>query len=125
MESRSKKLLIAVIILITCAVGYGYWRFFVARQYTLQYEALCNPMIERCFVRSCEEDAFGCEPGYYKIMQKLAHDVRRDCGEDVRRCAAAAACLPDEKNCAVQYCTDEAEEGECAEVGLQEETITQ
>lgn len=105
MDSRSKRLIFATILLLIGSIAYGSYRFFIAHNYVLQYEASCDPISEQCFVYTCtEEDGVDCEPYTYKLMYKYAYDVRNACGTDVRDCAAATQCQPSDTLCTIEYC---------------------
>lgn len=80
----------------------SWMRFMVNYDYIVTYEAACDPYSNVCFI-GCE-DAECFQPYYYANMQKYAADLYRQCGNDIRECKEAEACLPGDRSCTITYC---------------------
>lgn len=118
MDKKSIVLFSLLFVLFVLAIGGSYYRFFVSRHYLMQYQVSCVPNAEHCYVTACSEsDGADCEPSYYKIMKKYASDLYRECGPDIRDCAAAETCLATDHSCVIQECDPSklSEDEQCAD----------
>ncbi|MDQ1300080.1 MAG: hypothetical protein QG636_748 [Patescibacteria group bacterium] len=111
MDIRSRTLVIICVPLIILVVVASYYRFFISKDYIVDYKATCDPANENCFVL-CEEE--GCEePEPYARISKYAADLYAQCGEDITDCESANACVPSDRHCVIEYCSeDKLDEGE-------------
>jgi len=120
MRITSHLLALVLVPVIIVSAGASFYRYVVASDYVVEYEATCDPEAESCF-EGCEDDA--CEEPYaYKEMHKYASDLRAQCGPDITDCEAANTCLPGDKECSVEYCDPVAlgEDEACVEYSLEE-----
>lgn len=72
-------------LLLFGSVAFGYWRFFIAKDYIIEGRAECDPLQEVCFVEtvdvSCDASQEDCseassqETNYYKLVHKKASDI--------------------------------------------------
>lgn len=98
-------LLVTGLALMAGAGILGYHRFFVERDYVVQYELACDPSVTDCFVLECSgsEDT-ECETWYFSLGEKTASDLYNSCGESIDGCDAAATCLPSDTYCKMTMC---------------------
>jgi hypothetical protein len=123
MDRKTKILLgifALIIVLVTMLV---YFRFYIERNYIISSEVDCDPDLEACFVRTCEED---CEvPGevtYYKLRSVNASQLplcdphEEECPDIL--CQETASChetlcspdtVPEEEFCSEPPLLDEEE----------------
>jgi hypothetical protein len=87
---------------ITIVGVISYYRFIVNKDYIVEYEGVCDPEIQQCFV-GCEDDEC-TEQYYYSDMHKYAPDLYAECGEDITDCETASMCLPSDRECSITYC---------------------
>ena len=91
-------ILIPLIIVVSVL---SYYRFIINQDYVIQYEGICDPAMESCFL-GCADDECTEEYGY-SIVQKYAADLYAQCGSDITDCEAANMCLPDDRECSITY----------------------
>ncbi|HAS80437.1 MAG: hypothetical protein UR25_C0005G0065 [Candidatus Nomurabacteria bacterium GW2011_GWE1_32_28] len=103
-------LILTPLIIIICVISY--FRFMVYRDYIVEYEGVCDPLVDKCFI-GCEDDACTTEY-YYTLIQKYAHDLYKECGNDVTDCEEANICLPDDRECSIVYCDVEVDGALCS-----------
>jgi hypothetical protein len=104
MYIRNHLLLCTLLPLSVIAIALSWYRFVATENYTVQYEADCDPATQQCFQGYDEESN---ETYYYVKVRKLASQVAAACGPDVTGCASASACLPTDTGCSVSYCSAE------------------
>jgi hypothetical protein len=111
MDIRPRTLVIICVPLIILVIIASYYRFFVAKDYIVDYEATCDPSSESCFIY-CEEEE--CEePEPYARISKYAADLYAQCGEDITDCESANVCVASDRHCVMEYCSEDVvEEGE-------------
>ena len=107
MTKLSRVLLAIVVVGTIVSVVFSIERFLIRKAYIIEYEAQCDPLVEQCFVRSCEGLDDSCRPATFKILKKYARDLARDCGSDVQTCAQAQTCLETDRSCEILYCDEE------------------
>jgi hypothetical protein len=104
--------LIYFLVISTVIVGsISFYRFMVKGDYIVGYEGECSPGAGSCFT-GCEDDAC-TQTYYYTLMKKYAPDLYRECGADITDCDDASICLPDDRDCSVTYCDDNASNDTC------------
>lgn len=86
--------------------------FIVNHDYIVEYEGVCDPITEKCFV-GYEEGNNGEEEYYYSYVRKYAADLYAQCGKDITDCEAANVCLPEDRECLVVYCETGIDENIC------------
>ena len=102
MHLRQHFFLYALLLLIILGACGSYYRFMVVHQYTVEYEADCDPATHSCFT-GCDDDA--CTSTYYYArMQKRESDIYNECGPDITDCDDAQSCLSGDANCSLTYC---------------------
>jgi hypothetical protein len=105
---RKNFLLITLIPLVVLAGSSTFYRFYVMADYTVQYQADCNPETESCFT-GCEDDT--CTKTYpYSLMYKKAATLKASCGLDITNCEEAYKCLPEEADCEKVFCSPDVDE---------------
>lgn len=110
MIDRPSKIVMGIVIVgIVVSLAFSVWRFFIQKDYLMEYKTSCDPMVESCFSEVCEEGSLeeDCDTSPYKIVRKDTHDLYKTCGTDVRDCREAQVCLPTDVPCDVLYCIQE------------------
>lgn len=112
MEDKHKHFFphILVLLIVLTSVA-SYYRFIIKQDYMVEYESVCNPLAEKCFI-GCEDDACTKEYFYSKVF-KYAPDLYRECGKDITNCEAANVCLPDDRKCSITFCDTEVDGSIC------------
>lgn len=112
MNKKSKIFLIIISAVLAVVVGVLFLRIYVFKDYVIQMEAYCDPLVDQCFTYECDvefdedcpEDE-GERVSYFKIIERKAHDI--------------VLCDPNDPNCNEFEC----KEGEyCVEVFCDEAT---
>lgn len=96
---RSHALFYFLALAILAVVYNSYARFMVNHDYFVEYEGMCDPVFEHCFVGFEDGDAY-----YYTKIIKYAPDLYKQCGSDITDCEASNLCLPNDRGCSVTYC---------------------
>ncbi len=92
--------ILTLLIIIISVVSYN--RLFINQNYIIEYEGICDPITENCFV-GCEDDECTKEY-YYTKMIKYTPDLYKQCGKDITDCESANICLPEDQICSITYC---------------------
>ncbi len=92
----------SIISLIVIVGIFSYFRFFVYKDYIVEYEGDCDPYTQDCFIGCGDDDCK--EEYYYSNMQKYAPDLFSQCGYDITDCDTASVCLPNDRKCSITYC---------------------
>lgn len=104
MEHFRKNFFFYILIFFIIIVGIiSYNRFIINHDYMVEYEGVCDPIIEKCFL-GYEEENNGEKEYYYSYVRKYAADLYAQCGKDIIDCESANFCLPDDRECSVVYC---------------------
>jgi len=112
-NKESKIFFLVSFLVLFGSLGFGAWKFFIAKDYYIKFQADCDPEIEACFAYECTPDQDPECPeeeaervSYYKNITQKAYLI--------------PLCNPNGKNCSVLACN----EGEdCEETLCSEETI--
>jgi hypothetical protein len=112
MEKSSGHLSNIVWVAVTVAVLYVAWfnfnKFVLTKNYEFYVEAPCDPELETCYLRDCEEeDCPSNELGSYKLWMLSAADFKL-CSDDTCATECATGAIP----CEVVPC--DAEEAVCS-----------
>ena len=102
MNPRNHILALVLIPLCLIAAAVSYHRFMVQEDFVVQYEGICDPAVENCYV-ACEDEEC-TSVYYYSLVQKYAADVYAQCGEDITDCHEASICLPSDGYCSNERC---------------------
>lgn len=106
MKILKQHVLLSILLpLCIFSAAFSYYRFMIAGDYVVAYEAECDPIARSCFYGYDEETQEGY---YYTKIQKYARDVYTACGPDITDCAAANICLVSDGLCSITYCSPEA-----------------
>lgn len=113
-----KVLLWCLGLIIIASVGFNYWRIVVAKNYLIEAEMDCDPMVEKCFIYTCdpqtettctgnpEEDVW-----YFQKIQRTAANIPL-CDPADENCKALV-CPEGEKDCKISFCDEQTKlEGE-------------
>lgn len=77
-KSRAHTVLVVLFFLLfIVAIGSTFYRYLYTKDYDYLVEASCDPVIEQCFVRDCENDPDSCPPNglsLYKQYYVKAYD---------------------------------------------------
>jgi hypothetical protein len=120
MNFKKNVLLYTLIPLTILLVLTSYYRFVVLEDYTVAYEADCDPQTQICF-SYCEDN--DCkEPYYFAKIKRYAKTLNEICGDDVSNCEAASQCQRNELDCNISFC-DATSNDNCDELGLGKEII--
>ena len=116
-----RSLLYLLIPLSLLAIGASYYRFMVLSDYIVEYDGMCDPASESCFVGCVDDEC--TEIYYYALVRKDAASAYAQCGPNVLECEAASVCLPTDVMCEITYCSPESViEGDTCE-NLDEATV--
>lgn len=91
-----------VFVLISAA---SFYKFYIREDYVVAYEGSCDPAQSSCFVACSDESC--AEKIYFSKHKKYKADLYKECGEDITNCAAADFCTPTDRECSIEYCTQE------------------
>ncbi len=78
---------------------YSFYRFFVEKNYIVEYAIPCNTSEHSCYVRCTEED---CKT--YALMRRIASDIYGVCGASIVNCSYAQSCDTTKNLCTISYC---------------------
>ena len=101
--------------LLTLSVLATFWRVFIAAEYTVVFEARCDPTRERCFVRVCTPDTPDTNPcmndsaaseEYFVRVAMDAHAMP-GCSEENHQCADIRCTPSMNDECQETYCSPE------------------
>lgn len=119
-------------LLVVLSVGATYYRYIVARDYFVTFEAPCDPEGESCFLYECDPSVEGAECSenpedntyYYKNIQKKAYALQ-SCVGNLGDCLEAT-CVEGERDCMEMQCgsVNAGPDGKCYGPGLIEEDMT-
>lgn len=99
---NSHTLLYFLVLSIFITSVASYYRFIIRSDFIVEYESICDPTTERCFVK-CGDN--GCaEKHYYFNVRKYAPELYSECGNDITGCKSATTCLSDDHGCLITYC---------------------
>ena len=94
------------------AIGFSFYSFFFKKDYNFTVETKCNPEIETCFFRDCENNPDICPPNnlsYYHQYIVKASDFKY-CSDD----DCAKFCYSHFRRCTKIECTeDQFKDGSC------------
>lgn len=104
---------------IFLVIFFGIYRFFISRNFLLIFETECDPTVEKCFVRHCDESLDECtgnedkDVWYYSKVKKMAYDVK-ECNPQKEECPDESICdQPVSQRCWIEKCNEETlDEGE-------------
>ena len=116
MNKKSRAFLVVVGLAIVLSAGVTFWRIFIARDYWISFETVCDPTIEKCFVRECTPDDTENNPcsdteatqEYYKALDMRARSVPQ-CNESNGDCMALNCVGFPNSECRETLCDDSAE----------------
>jgi len=82
MDKNSKILFSCFFLLIAVITAVSLYKFFIFKDYYIEFEIACDPEIEECLVYECdpsEDEACPEDPEeriyYYNLMEKKAGDI--------------------------------------------------
>lgn len=113
--------LYTLLVLVSATVAASYFRFMIYHDYIVEYEGICDPLIETCFI-GCEDEEC-TEEYYYSIMTKYVPDLYNKCGNDITDCDEANKCLDEDRNCSIVFCEPTADTGEICKMISEEEIL--
>ena len=100
-------------VLTALSVGAAYFRFIVVQDYIVEFEGVCEPSMQSCFIK-CSDDACTSKE-YYDKVKKYAANLYTQCGKDITDCADANVCLPqDDQKCSILYCDPKTDGSTCS-----------
>lgn len=114
MDKKSKILLWVFFIFILASVSFSFYRYMIKRDYAISAETACDPVVQKCYVRDCEEevDGTGCDTlaegekvYYYTIVERNYRNI--DCQTGDLRCVEVLPCTEGEADCAEIVCEGE------------------
>lgn len=99
------------------SVAATFYRIFIARDYFVLMETVCDPSASACFARDiCETEDGMCAEGdvpveteYYKIVERKAFSFPEVCatGSLENELCADVSCRPGEDECSETFCSEE------------------
>jgi hypothetical protein len=104
-------------VVIFLSIGATYYRIFIARDYAVMLETVCDPISSACFARDicetedgiCGEGDIPVETTYYKVVERKAYAFPNECAFgslDAPECADLS-CRVGDMDCTETFCTDE------------------
>lgn len=114
---RSRWFFILFFSALSLSVGATFYRMFVARDYVVTMETVCDPSVSTCFARDmcetedgvCGENDSPVETMYYKIVERKAYAFPEVCAtgslEDEE--CANLSCRLGEADCSETLCSEE------------------
>jgi len=120
---------IVLILLILGSVGFTFWRIVIQKDYQIEAETSCDPVIESCFHYEgviCDSGDTECVPeeAYdYKMISKSATNIYAcEQTEEKLGCDEELSCTSEEVDCSYTYCDPESlGDGEvCSETPVEE-----
>lgn len=116
------KILFGSFLLIIAGVGFAcYKKFVIDSSYLIHAEAACDPLVETCFIYSCDPEIDECTddpdentPYYYKEVTRSANQLP-SCDPNSEECFFAR-CNEDEVGCSVTLCNPDDSESTCSSI---------
>lgn len=97
-KSKLNKIVLWIFFgLFFIAIASNFYHFFYTKNYDYLVEASCDPTVENCFFRDCEESPDDCPPNglsYYKEYYVKAYDFKK-CTDN----SCAEQCMSGEIQC--------------------------
>lgn len=112
-DEKSKWFFLLLFLSIGISVGYAYYRFVYARDYSVEIHIPCDPAAHTCFVSVCDPEAEECsgdpvqDTTFYSVLDKMAYAIPA-CDPKEDTCVASLVCADGEKNCTMSYCEESA-----------------
>jgi hypothetical protein len=123
MDKKSKILIAVFIALIVVSVGITYWRIMIKKDYIIEGQTDCDPYAEKCFVWECDpnssvegEKCTGdpeTDAWYFQVARRSAANIPL-CDPDTDENCDPWTCAEGEKDCSVEFCTEENREAQYA-----------
>lgn len=110
-DNHGKILTIVFVVTFIAAIVASFWRYYYTKNYDYLVEASCDPMMETCFVRDCENPD-DCPPNQlsvYKQFTVKAYDFPK-CSDN----SCKTQCESETIQCVLIVCDVEAGD-ECSE----------
>lgn len=110
MVNRLGKILPAIfVVCIVLSVSVVAVRVLKWQDYEVLGEVVCDPRVEACFIRSCDDELAICDTGeenqYYKIVEKNADSIQ-NCSFDSTENCQPLQCQSDDMECVETLCAD-------------------
>lgn len=109
MNFKKYVLFYTLIPLTLLLVAASYYRFIVTKDYTVSYEAECDPFSSSCYIYCEDEECL--EPFYYSQITRNASELFELCGDDITECEEANSCEVNNSACINNFCSEETESG--------------
>lgn len=123
MDRKSKIFFIILGLLIAGSVAVTYWRIMVKKDYVIEAQTDCDPYTDKCFVWECdpestvEGEACTGDPEndiwYFQVARRNAAKIPL-CDPETDETCDPWTCGENEKDCSVEFCTEENMEGQYA-----------
>lgn len=123
MDKKSKILFIIIGLLIAASVAVTYWRIMVKKDYIIEAQTDCDPYADVCFIWECdpESDVEGeactgdpeMDTWYFQVAKRNAANIPL-CDPEVDEDCDPWTCAEGEKDCSVEFCTEDTMEAQYA-----------
>lgn len=120
MDKKSKILFLVFSVVLVSSVLATYYRYIVMKDYIIEAQVNCDPMVEACFVLVCDpENGEECtgnpeeDTSYYKILHRNAKYIPL-CDPQAADCLVAS-CQSAEEDCSVTFCDASMEDVVCSD----------
>lgn len=121
MDKKSKILFLVFFLVLAGSIFLTYYRYMVVKDYVIETQVSCDPMVESCFIYVCDpendEECTGDleqDTSYYKLLHRNAKNMPL-CDPAEADCPVAV-CRPGEVDCQVTLCDPAAgEDIECSD----------
>ena len=109
MDKKSKILFLVFFLVLAGSIFLTYYRYMVVKDYVIETQVSCDPMVESCFIYVCDpENGEECtgdleqDTSYYKLLHRNAKNIPL-CDPAEADCPVAV-CRPGEVDCQVTLC---------------------
>ena len=109
MDKKSKILFLVFFLVLAGSIFLTYYRYMVVKDYIIETQVSCDPMVESCFIYVCDpENGEECtgdleqDTSYYKLLHRNAKNIPL-CDPAEADCPVAV-CRPGEVDCQVTLC---------------------
>lgn len=123
MDKKSKILFLIVGLLIAASVAVTYWRIMVNKDYIIEGQTDCDPYADVCFIWECDPESTvegeACtgdpemDSWYFQVARRSAANIPL-CDPDTDENCDPWTCAEGEKDCSVEFCTEENMEAQYA-----------
>lgn len=120
MDKKSKIFFLVFSFLLIGSVLATYYRYIIVKDYVIEAQVSCDPMVEKCFILVCDsESGEECtgnseeDTSYYKLLHRNAKNIPL-CDPQESDCLVSV-CQAGEEDCRVVFCDASMEDSICSD----------